>query len=597
MVSMNKNKTIKFLILTGTALIATVFLLAVIKMYDDTLNDAKKDHQMQQVEMAKAATTGIRFYLKNLVEDMRLLSSYPNVKSFNEKSIKLNTHYIFKHYSEKMVRTIFIADKNFRIIYSEGSKIPDWIVPNLKSTVKNASIKLNSNNCLYSKVGSVDDKANVKELSFAILVPINKTVAKPENQNKSEFSGYVVYVVNFDLLMKQFIAPLKLSEGDFAWVMDGKGRLIYHPRHKEMLLNSIFHRKQICLNCHNSFDMQKKMLAGNGILGEYVIGNEPPKIMASVPLQLNNEKWVLAISTFLPSVTASLRGRFNLFFGLGIIILLVIFSFGFLLYYTNAKRIRAEESNRLLEERQHFQDQLNQAAKLASVGELVDTVAHEINTPLGVISSYTDALLMQNDYPEKYLEDLNMIKNQTKRVGKYTRSLLGYSQRMSFNPESVSIPNLLEDCLYLLAHRMKTKRIRVIKNYEPILPDVCVDRIQIEQVIINLLNNAIDALENYGQIRIALTYNEDKINEESNNRKTFVQIKITDNGSGISPENIDLIFEPFFTTKAANEGTGLGLSISRAIVNRHKGKILVESDPGEYTSFKIILPLKINKKC
>ncbi len=595
---MNRNKAIKFLILTGTALVATLFLLTVIKMYDDTLNDAKKDHEMQQVEMAKAATTGIKFYLKNLVEDMYLLSYYPKVQNFNEKSIRLNTDNIFMHYSEKIVRTIFVVNKNARIIYSKGREIPGWVFPEIRNVSKSSKKIFSKESCWYSKVEPGTDKSSTQKFSFVMLIPIRKGHDKPGyEKDNSDISGLIGYLVNFDLLMKQFIAPLKLSEGDFAWVMDGRGRLIYHPRHREMLLNSIFQKNATCLSCHKSFTLQKKMLSGQDSTGEYVIGEEPPKIMASTPLQLSNERWILAISTLLPQVTESLRGRFNLFFGLGIVILLVIFSFGFLLYYINAKRIRAEESNRMLEQRQHFQDQLNQAAKLASVGELVDTVAHEINTPLGVISSYTDALLMQKDYPEKYREDLTMIKSQTKRAGTYTRSLLGYSQRMPFNPQPVSISNLIEECLYLLAHRLRTKRAKIIKNYKPGITDICVDRGQLEQVIINLLNNAIDALDTNGQIKIDVFLKDNELGTSGNNTGKFVRIKITDNGIGISPGNLELIFEPFFTTKSANEGTGLGLSISRAIINRHKGKITVQSVPGKFTAFEIALPLNNEGEC
>jgi signal transduction histidine kinase len=327
------------------------------------------------------------------------------------------------------------------------------------------------------------------------------------------------------------------------------------------------------------------MLAGGSSTAEYTIGDEPAKIVAYVPLQMNNKKWVLAISTFLPEVTAALRGKFNMFFGLGIVILIFIFLFGLLLYFINAKRIRAEESNRMLEQRQHFQDQLNHAAKLASIGELVDTVAHEINTPLGIISSHADALLLQKDYPKKFHEDLDVIKNQTKRASKYTRSLLGYSQRMPFRPAQNSLTSLIDDCLYLLAHRIKVKRASIIKNYADGISRVYMDKGQMEQVIINLLNNSLDAIKPHGEIKIETGLETDTLPGSST-----VCIKITDNGSGIAPENLENIFEPFFTTKAPNEGTGLGLSISRAIINRHRGKLEAGSEKGKFTTFKISLP-------
>lgn len=585
---MNRNKTIKFLILAGTAIVATAFLFAVISMYDNTLNDAKTEHQQQQMEMAKTATTSISIYLKSLVEDMHLLSNYPGVKALNEKSVKLQTDFIYNHYKEKIVRSIFVSNNNSKIICYAGSQIPKWVISQLHEVNNLFEENFNNGNCWYSEVNPVEDNNPAEGLSFLMLIPISSRTNKILNNNMD--LGFVGYLVNFDLLMKQFIAPLKLSEGDFAWVMDGRGRLIYHPRHTEMLLNSIYEKNNKCSSCHSSFDTQKKMLTGNGSFAEYRIGNEPTKVMAFTPLKLNNEKWILAVSTFLPKVTAGLRTKFNLFFGLGIIILIVIFSFGFLLYYINAKRIRAEDSNRLLEERQYYQDQINQAAKLASVGELVDNVAHEINTPLGIISSHVDALMLQKDYPEKYIEDLKVIKNHTNRASKYTRSLLGYSKRMPFNPEFVSISSVIDECLYLLDPRIRAKKARVIRINKDIITSVKVDRAQIEQVFVNLINNAIDAIDLHGQIKIETGLSGDDTNEKEPETNKNIYVKFTDNGTGINPDNFELIFEPFYTTKASSKGTGLGLSISKAILIRHGGNIVVNSIPGQFTSFTVYLP-------
>ena len=580
---MNRNLTIKISILAGTALIAAVFLLTVIKMYEDTLDDAKQSHQLQQMEMAKAAANGINSYLFNIVNDMHLLSYYPGVQNMERDALRMHAEYFLKHYISGAVRTIFFCDKSAGLKYSAGETEPSWVIPAVKKAADSLKHESANSGYWFSEVHPLENNNPRTGLAFVILTPVKKLSggARANSLNNIEsLTGFIGYVVDFDILMQQFIVPLKLSEGDFPWVMDGEGRLIYHPRHKEMLLNSIYERKPGCIKCHSSFAMQKKMLAGGSSTGEYTIGNEPPKIVAYVPLKLSDKKWVLAISTFLPEVTAALRGKFNMFFGLGIVILIFIFMFGLLLYFINAKRIRAEEANRLLEQRQHFQDQLNHAAKLASIGELVDTVAHEINTPLGIISSHADALLLQKDYPEKFHEDLDIIKNQTRRASKYTRSLLGYSQRMPFKPAQYSINAIIDDCLYLLAHRIKIKRASIIKNYSNDVSTVYIDKGQMEQVLINLLNNALDAIKFNGEIKIDTGIGEDK----------FVYFKITDNGSGIAPENLENIFEPFFTTKSPNDGTGLGLSISKAIINRHRGKMEVKSERGKFTEFKIVLP-------
>jgi signal transduction histidine kinase len=337
--------------------------------------------------------------------------------------------------------------------------------------------------------------------------------------------------------------------------------------------------------------VQEKMIKGNTSFDEYTIGNEPPKVMAYVPIILNGDKWILAISTFLPEVTANLRDKFSLFFGLGVLILFVIISLGALLYFQTVRKVRAEESNRHMEQRQNFLDQLGQAAKLALIGELVDSVAHEINTPLGIISSHIDALKLQKDYPVKFNEDLEVIKNQTKRINNYTKSLLNYSHRIPFNPKPENLTALIDECLFLLNPLFHSKRIRITKNYEHDMPAVEIDKGQIEQVFINLFNNAADAIDNNGEIRIDVHTEEKNISVVNMGEIKFAAITITDTGIGIHPADINNIFETFFTTKVEGKGTGLGLPISKAIILRHKGKIEVYSESGKFTTFRIFLPV------
>jgi two-component system NtrC family sensor kinase len=253
--------------------------------------------------------------------------------------------------------------------------------------------------------------------------------------------------------------------------------------------------------------------------------------------------------------------------------------------------VRAEESSRHMEQRQNFQDQLNQATKLASIGELVDSVAHEINTPLGIISSHIDALKLQKDYPVKFSEDLEVIKNQTKRINNYTKSLLNYSHRIPFNPKPEKLTVLIDECLFLLNPLFHSKRIRITKNYQHDMPPVEIDKGQIEQVFINLFNNAADAIENNGEIRIDVIIEEKNISIVNRGEIKYAAITITDTGIGIQPDDINNIFETFFTTKVEGKGTGLGLPISKAIILRHKGKIEVYSEPGKFTTFRIFLPV------
>jgi two-component system NtrC family sensor kinase len=280
-----------------------------------------------------------------------------------------------------------------------------------------------------------------------------------------------------------------------------------------------------------------------------------------------------------------LRTRFNLFFIIILIIVVTIFVVGFLLYFINTRRIRAEEAHRVSEQKELLHQQICHASKLASIGELVDTVAHEINTPVSIIVAQTQAMdLKKINSANAFSEELRIIKDQTQRISNYTHRLLNYSRMMPFQPKPINLTKLFDECLYLLGHRLRAHNIAIIKNYSPGLPQPMADRSQIEQVFINLLNNAIDAINRDGKIIV-------EMQQVNGQNEAGVEIKITDNGEGISEESLSKIFNPFFSTKNPSKGTGLGLSISKAIIQRHGGKINVTSKAGKGTTFSIVLQL------
>jgi signal transduction histidine kinase len=589
---MLKIQSNTFWIFGGTITFIVIFLFAVVKIYDITLNETKNSHQLQQMEMAKAATIGISTYLDHIVEDMHLFTFIPELQYRERNVIQSYVDYIFKHYDQEAVKAIFVTDLEAKIIYSIGDSLPDWVPMVIKEQMELEIKSTSIHSCWYSPVLSNFEGIIESGMSFLMIIPLTQN-EQTGNRTGSIANnvGFVGYLLDFELLIQQFIAPLKLSKSDFAWIIDGNGRLIYHPEHTEMLLHSTKNLTSDCFECHSSFEMQNRMLIEEASTGEYTVADEPTKIMAYIPIQLQNEKWVLVISTFLSDVTANLREKFQLFFILGFIILSAILSFGLSLYYVNAKRIRAEEAKRQSEQMQELQQQLNQASKLASIGELVDTVAHEINTPTGIIAAQADAVLLQDKPTDKNSEELHIIKQQTKRISKYTRTLLDYSKRVHFNPKPTSLSELLDECVYMLGHRFNAKKVTVKNNYPATLPKVLLDRGQMEQVFINLLNNAVDALNSPGVIKINAKIIRKGSTFEDNKTIEGIMIDITDNGEGIKEADINQIFEPFFSTKLPTEGTGLGLYITKSIIQRHHGKIEVTSTVDKGTTFKIFLLL------
>ena len=267
--------------------------------------------------------------------------------------------------------------------------------------------------------------------------------------------------------------------------------------------------------------------------------------------------------------------------------------------YSQTLEEKVEERTRELRE---AQNQLIMREKMASLGNLVAGVAHEVNTPIGAVHSAADVtkrcidkiksvLTSSRDLDEvksnkqfqnsiEILEDNNKVTiTASERIAKIVRSLRTFARLDEAEYQKADIHEGLDSTLTLVEHEMKD-RITVVKDYGEI-PEMHCYLNQLNQVFMNVLMNAIQAIEEKGTITIK-TYLQD----------TDVIVKISDNGCGISPENIDKIFNPGFTTRGVGVGTGLGLSISYNIIEKHRGKIKVESEVGKGSTFTVALPIE-----
>jgi PAS domain S-box-containing protein len=235
-------------------------------------------------------------------------------------------------------------------------------------------------------------------------------------------------------------------------------------------------------------------------------------------------------------------------------------------------------------ERIDLEAQLAQADKMSSIGLLAAGVAHEVNTPLAVISSYAQLLAKQLQGDEKRSELLDKITKQTFRASEIVNNLLNFSRTSGTEFGSVDLNRIVHDTLALLEHQFKTARIRVVGELEPSLPQIHGNQGKLQQVFLNLFLNAKDAMPQGGTLTVRTAHDHG------------VRVHVIDTGSGIAPEHIHRIYDPFFTTKTrpkqgGSGGTGLGLAVTYGIIQEHAGKIRVESSPGEGTSFFMEFPM------
>ncbi|MCU1259195.1 MAG: sensor signal transduction histidine kinase [Bryobacterales bacterium] len=231
-------------------------------------------------------------------------------------------------------------------------------------------------------------------------------------------------------------------------------------------------------------------------------------------------------------------------------------------------------------ERSELERRLVQADKLTSIGLLAAGVAHEVNTPLAVISTYAQMLAKQVADDEQKSRMLDKIAKQTFRASEIVNSLLNFSRTSSTEVAQINLNRVIQETLSLLEHPLKTAGIRVEARLDPLLMAIDGSFGKLQQVFTNLILNARDAMQPGGVLEI-VTENDGKV----------VRVDVTDTGHGIAPEHLARIYDPFFTTKAARKGTGLGLSVTYGIVQEHGGTIEVFPNPAGGSRFRIELPV------
>lgn len=244
-------------------------------------------------------------------------------------------------------------------------------------------------------------------------------------------------------------------------------------------------------------------------------------------------------------------------------------------------------------------EQLINAEKLASLGRMAAGVAHELNSPLTGIVTFAHLMLKRIPPENKQdREDLEIIIEQANRCSKIIKGLLGFSRKATAERVEINMNTLLDSTIAMVRNQAKFHNIKFVLNFDESLPLVHVDPNQMQQVFLNMLINAADAMNERGQITIAtrtVVGQEEtpwfKMGHPQEGKK-FIEIEFTDTGPGIPEEYMGKIFEPFFTTKPVGKGTGLGLAVSYGIIKRHGGNITVRSEPGKGASFFIRLPVE-----
>jgi two-component system, NtrC family, sensor kinase len=311
--------------------------------------------------------------------------------------------------------------------------------------------------------------------------------------------------------------------------------------------------------------------------------NGDSRLFAAVPIK--SKQWVLVISEDPQEPLAPLLRAKYIVALLGLLGIMSII--GVAVYTTR----NLMQQLKLSDQKKAASDELlMQSSKMAALGKMAAGIAHEINNPLAVIAEkagWLKDLLVEEDIAkspnlQEFQDTVGRIEYHVDRAKKVTHRLLGFARRMEPVSEKVDINKVLDESVGFLENEARFLNINIQEDLDPNLPLITSDTTQLQQVFLNLMNNAIDAIGKDGEINIVTRYVA---------RNNMVAIDIHDNGPGIPKETLGKIFDPFFTTKEVGKGTGLGLSISYSIIEKLGGHIRVASEVGKGTTFNILLPV------
>ncbi|HMG93901.1 MAG TPA: ATP-binding protein [Chryseolinea sp.] len=232
------------------------------------------------------------------------------------------------------------------------------------------------------------------------------------------------------------------------------------------------------------------------------------------------------------------------------------------------------------DEKQKLQVQLQHVERLAFVGELSAGIAHELNEPLAKILGFAQLIKKTGNLEDQQAEDIERIVKASLYTREIIKKLMIFSRQMPPQITKVNLNEIIGNILYFIDVRFQSRGIKLKTKLDNNLPVMKGDEVQMSQVLVNLITNAVHAMPEGGDITVA-----------TKAKGKFISLLVSDTGSGMGPETKQRIFEPFFTTKPVGQGTGLGLSVVKGIIDSHHGKIVVNSTAGKGTKFEILLPL------
>ncbi len=505
----------------------------------------------QQLLLANAEASNIQDYLDSVkVELLHIARVVSLFRMRKETDFKLLTDVVFQDNGNVKKRVEFL-DRGGNILFSRGSVHAAG--PDEKSLGAKAA-KLCPGGALIHQ----DTKL------FSIVAPVCRY---------DSFLGAAVISLDIQDIARTFLSPLKSGSRGYAWMMDEKGNLLYHPTQPGMVGRNLYKTDSSCFQCHKTFDTEKKIIEGKGdFSGRYVAPTGEDKILAFSTASAGDARWIVAVSAPYSEVTQSIERSMKFYAWIIILIFVTTSGVSAMLIVVNRKREQAEERAKHEKELEMMHSE-----KLASLERLTSGITSEIGNPLTSVFSFV-RILMDMEEDEFKKETLETVFFHMNRIADILKQLSGFSKMLPVELKPCKVNGLIENSLSLIQYDKRVQDITVVRDLWPDMPAITTDGTRLSQVIVNIVLNAADAMPNGGTLTIRSRLKDDHI-----------VIDFEDTGAGIAQENLGRIFDPFYTTK--EKGTGLGLAVSYSIIKTLNGSLAVKSEAGKGSRFTITLPL------
>ncbi|HXY53266.1 MAG TPA: ATP-binding protein [Nitrospirota bacterium] len=534
-------------------LVAVIAILATLSVFFQRTLETETAEQFnkQQLLLANAEASNIQTYISGIKEEMlsiaRAMSQFQVRK---EPDCRVLTDVVFKD-NDNVKKRVEFLDRNGEIFFSRGNVHAEG--PDEKKIISRAARLC---------PGDVLMEQNLKMIS--IVAPIC---------HYDSLIGAAVLTLDIQDIAKTFLSSIKSGSRGYAWMMDEKGNLLYHPTQPNMVGRNLYKTDSSCFKCHKTFDTEKKIIEGRGdYFGRYVAPTGEDKVLAFSTVSAGNARWIVAVSAPYSEVTLSIKQSMRFYAWIIILIFVTTSGVATMLIILNRKREQAE--GRAKHEKEL---EMMHAEKLASLERLTSGITSEIGNPLTSIFSFVQILtdMEEDEFKKETLETISFHMN---RIDDILKQLSGFSKVPPLEIKPCKVNGLIEDSLTLLQYDKRVQNITIMRDLGLDIPVITTDGNQLSQVIVNIILNAVDAMPNGGTLTI-----------RSRLKDNDVEIDFEDTGVGISKENLGNIFDPFYTTK--EKGTGLGLAVSYSIIKKLNGSLTVESGPDKGSRFVITLPL------